>query len=129
MILLGGNNTTSDDIARWQSGNLTRTALRQRILKSTRTVLQALKHAVCRSVPSVMRRNVIADKEIISQSSLFGQTSDCFRNPVCVTITPFACGCNESNYPNNTDRLVNVFVAARVPRISEGNLNVFRRLI
>ena len=48
---------------------------------------------------------------------------------VCVTITPFACGCNESNYPNNTDRLVNVFVAARVPRISEGNLNVFRRLI
>ena len=78
-----------------------------------------------------MRRNVIADKEIISQSNLFGQTSDCFRNPVCVcvTITPFACGCNESNYPNNTDRLVNVFVAARVPRISEGNLNVFRRLI
>ena len=27
-------------------------------------------------------------------------------------------GCNESNYPNNTDRLVNVFVAARVPGIS-----------
>ena len=72
---------------------------------------------------------MIADKEIISQSSLFGQTSDYFRNPVCVTINPFACGCNESNYPNNTDRLVNVFVAARVPRISEGNLNVFRRLI
>ena len=31
---------------------------------------------------------------------------------------PSTRGCNESNYPNNTDRLVNVFVAARVPGIS-----------